>query len=86
MPLYCCENWRCNFDCHLECLKKHPDMLCKCDKNTFKIVKRKQYLLNGSIIVFKKNNISEIPDWSKNTEKMIEIYKLNKRYLMTGLR
>ena len=22
MPLYHCENWICDFDCHLECLKK----------------------------------------------------------------
>lgn len=74
-PLHYCENWMCSFDCHLNCLSKHPDMICNCNKNIFKIVKWKQYLLNGSIIIFKKNNISEIPNWSKNTEKMIELYK-----------
>lgn len=79
-PLHHCENWMCDFDCHLECLIKHPDMMCNCDRTKFKIVKWKQYLLNGSVIIFKKNNISEIPNWSKNTKKMIEIYQLNKEY------
>ena len=92
-PLYCCEASYygfgcCDFDCHLDCLEKNPDSICKCDKSKYKIVKWKQYLLNGSIIVFKKNNISEIPNWSKNTEKLIEIYKnkLNKGYFITGYR
>lgn len=88
-PLHHCENmWRCQFNCHLDCLKKHPDMVCHCNKNEFKIVPWMQYLLNGSIIIFKKNNISEIPNWSKNTERLIEVYrnKENYGYLVTGTR
>lgn len=75
-PLYYCENVdNCNFNCHLDCLKKTPDIICKCDRNKYKIVKNVQCLLNGSVIVFKKNNISEIPNWSKNTEKLIKIFE-----------
>lgn len=89
-PLYRCENSNCNkdFDCHLKCLEEHPYMVCGCDRNKFKLVKWEQFLLNGSTIIFKKNNISEIPDWSKNTERLIEIYKNkeNKGYRITGLR
>jgi hypothetical protein len=84
--MHYCENDLCEFDCHLECIKKYPEKICKCDKNIYKIVKWKPYLLNGSKIIFKKNNICEIPNWSKNTEKLIELYELNKRYLITGVR
>lgn len=84
----CENNDLCDFDCHLECLEKNPDIICGCDRNNYKIVKWKQYLLNGSVIVFKKNNISEIPCWSKNTDKLIQIYKNkeNKGYFFTGMR
>lgn len=85
-PLHYCNNWKCDFDCHLECMKKHPEMVCQCDKNEFPIEKWKPYLLNGSTIIFKKNNISEIPKWSKNTEKLIDIYLSDGGYLFTGFR
>ena len=39
------------------------------------IVKHEQYLLNNSTIIFKKNNICEIPDWSKNTSTLIDFYE-----------
>jgi hypothetical protein len=86
--LYHCENSNCDFDCHLKCLQENPSQKCKCDINKFKIVKHEQYLLNGSVIIFKKNNISEIPDWSENTSKQIEIYKnkKNRGYFFTGVR
>lgn len=71
--LYHCPNvWICDYDCHLSCLKKHYEQSCKCNLS---LLKHKQYLLNNSIIIFKKNNICEIPNWSKNTQKQINIYK-----------
>lgn len=80
--LLCCEEECCDFDCHADCLKKHPEIKtcdCKLIKGMFQ---------NDESIVFKKNNISEIPDWSDNTEKLIEIYRNNKNkgYMFTGVR
>lgn len=77
-----CEYDSCNFDCHPDCLKKHPEIKtcdCKLMKAMFQW---------GETIIFKKNHISEIPDWSDNTEKLIEKYKNKKNmgYQFTGVR
>lgn len=72
----------CDWDCHLNCLKKCPELkTCKC-----KLTRNK--FQNGEKIIFKKNNISEIPNWSKNTERLIERYinKDNFGYRVTGYR
>ena len=39
---------------------------------------------NGIKIIFKKNNIIEIPNWTKNECKINEIYGTGKGYLFTG--
>jgi len=88
-PLYYCSNQPyCDFDCHLECLAKNPDVKCGCNINGHKLKKRTQYLMNGSVIIFKKNNISEIRDCTKNTAKLIDIYTNpnNIGYMFTGVR
>lgn len=80
--LYCCERDCCNFDCHLDCYKKHPEIkYCNCE-----IFKRP--FQNGESIILKKNNISEIPNWSPNTRKLIAIYENNENrgYMFTGFR
>jgi len=80
--LYGCEGDSCNFHCHLSCLKRQPNAkTCNCKLT-------KPGLQNGEWIVFKKNNISEVPDWSKNTERLIDHYrsKENRGYLLTGWR
>lgn len=83
-PLYQCKNYsRCDYDCHLDCYNKHSEMRCDCN---VKLEKKDCHLMNDSVIVFKKNNISEIPNWSKNTERLIEIYKTDKNYCFTGVR
>lgn len=53
-PLYRCSNWICDadLDCHLDCLKKHPEMDCNCHRDYYKLVKWEQFLLNGSTLVF----------------------------------
>jgi len=41
---------------------------------------------NGTVITFKYSHISEIPNWTKNTQKIIEKYiKGNTRRLLTGI-
>ncbi len=84
-PLYRCSNI-CEFDCHLECLKKNPNKKCNCETDELKIEMWPQYLMNGSKIIFKKNNISEIPNWTNNTTKLIETYRNSKNlgYMLTG--
>lgn len=73
-PLHECQNPNCEFDCHMSCLSKNLTKKCSCDISVYKIVKHEQYLLNGSTIIFRKNNISEIPNWSNNTCKQIKYY------------
>jgi hypothetical protein len=72
--LYSCEEngeaplfqTECNFDCHKKCLEKYPNAkTCNC-----KLVKR--LFQSNEIIIFNKKNIIEIPDWTNNTEKLIQ--------------
>ena len=72
----------CNFHCHLKCLKKNPEYKkCNCCLKRF-------YLQQNEVVIFKKNNISEIPNWTPNTAKLNEIYvdKNNVGYQITGMR
>jgi hypothetical protein len=78
--LYGCELDNCNFDCHMDCLKKQPDIKkCAC-------ILKKCPFQQGEDIIFKKNNISEVPNWSKNTERLIEQYKCDSGHPFTGIR
>ena len=83
--LHSCEGERynrCNFHCHLKCLEKNPEIKkCGCKLKRFNFQQ-------NEVIIFKKNNISEIPNWTNNTRKLIEIYENdeNKGYFMTGFR
>jgi len=84
--LYMCDNVitdtynECDFHIHKKCLNKiKKSCSCKLIKVPFQ---------NGETIIFKKNNISEIPNWTKNTKKINDIYK-NKNnigYFLTGTR
>ena len=84
-PLYKCSD--CSFNCHLSCIEKNPTLKCSCEASKFAKY-LDQYLMNNSTIIFKKNNISEIPDWTINTTKLIDIYsnKDNMGYFLTGSR
>ena len=72
----------CDFHCHLKCLEKNPEI-----KNCDCLLKRFS-LQQNEVVVFNKNKISEIPDWSNNTRKLIDIYKHNENigYKITGWR
>jgi hypothetical protein len=83
--VHCINEWNIN-KYHKKCfeshMKKHPDdNTCYCNQK--KVLYQKY-----ETIIFKKNNISEIPNWSKNTYKLIEQYKNkdNKGYAFTGFR
>ena len=70
--MYQCENEdSCWYYYHLQCSQKFPMEKCNCNS---KMVQCKPYLLNGSTIIFKRNNISEITSGG-NMDKWIEIYK-----------
>jgi hypothetical protein len=72
----------CNSHFHPTCLEKQPDAKC-CD-----CVLERFPLQQDEVVIFKKTNIGEIPNWTKNTEKLGEIYgnKENRGYAITGWR
>ena len=76
----------CCFHVHKKCMQKlniNKEQTFECSKQ-HPLKKIKVNYSNGTIISFKKNNIIEIPDWSKNTENFGEIFGISKGYMLTG--
>lgn len=69
----------CNYHLCDKCYKKHG----KSHEHPFKLYKHS--FCQGTIVVFKKTNVMEIPDWSSNTTKLIEKYKQPRGRLFTGI-
>ena len=76
-------NFTCDFHCHKKCIPKINEINKPCSCPLQKIPYQ-----NGEEMVFKRNCISEIPEWSDNTRNFTELYshKSNKGYLFTGVR
>lgn len=76
----------CDFHCHKSCIPKitNEDKSCNCK------LERIPYQ-DGDKMIFKRNNISEIPSWSKNTYAFDEYYphpdpsKRGRGYAITGV-
>ena len=76
-------NFACGFHCHKKCINKINEINKPCS-----CLLQKVPYQNGEEIVFKRNCISEIPEWSNNTSNFTELYshKSNKGYIFTGVR
>lgn len=99
MPRFYCNN--CNEYCGLQvfaCSDKltvegnngcdfHLCHKCRKTKHEHKMVPYKHAYCNGTILVFKKTCIMEIPDWTKNADKIINQYinKDNRGRIFTGV-
>jgi len=69
----------CDFHVHLKCCR---EVKCDCGKD-LGLVEVKYP--NNTTIIFKRNNIMEIPDWSKNTMYFKEIFGTGRGYIVTGI-
>jgi len=70
--LYCC--LPCDYDLCDGCVKHLAHT------HEHEMVKFKHPYCNGTVIKFKKHNISEIPNWTEHTCKLIEKYKYSTKH------
>lgn len=77
-PWYCTQDECWNYH---ECPRCHP-----VSQHPHKLEMKQQPFINGTIITCKRNAISEIPNWSKNTECINRMYQhpSGKGRLFTG--